>query len=174
MKKYLFVGLFCMSLFLFQSCGSAFTAIVNGGLFEVESSSEEGNGDNSDTSIATSGSCGDNATWSLDSAGLLTISGTGAMTDWDYYTSVPWYDNKSSIKTVLIKSGITSIGEYAFCLCDSLATVTIPDSVTRIGSYAFSYWTSAQTINIETYTSAPSGWDTNWNYNCSATINWGQ
>ena len=28
---------------------------------------------------------------------ILTISGTGAMKDWDYYWDVPWYDQISSI-----------------------------------------------------------------------------
>jgi len=39
--------------------------------------------------VTASGDCGENATWSLDSDGVLTVSGTGVMTD---YTSVatPW------------------------------------------------------------------------------------
>lgn len=36
-----------------------------------------------------SGTCGDNLTWVLDDRGLLTISGTGEMLDYDYYDS-PW------------------------------------------------------------------------------------
>ena len=41
------------------------------------------------------------------------------------------------IQNVRVGSGITSIGDYAFYFCCSLANITIPDSVTSIGSYAF-------------------------------------
>ena len=58
-----------------------------------------------------SGSCGDNVNYSLDtSTGLLSITGTGAMNNYDSYSSVPWYSNRSYIKTVEISDGVTSIG----------------------------------------------------------------
>ena len=37
----------------------------------------------------TSGSCGENLTWTLDDAGTLTISGTGGMTDYSSYSDTP-------------------------------------------------------------------------------------
>ena len=46
---------------------------------------------------ATSGSCGDNVTWELDTAtGTLTISGSGDMNNYDYYqdNNAPWYSYK--------------------------------------------------------------------------------
>ena len=74
--------------------------------------------------------------WSLDADGILTISGNGTMYDcWDGGT--PWYNNRSSVKTVVIETGVTSIGSYAFYDCISLTSVTIPDSVTSIESNAF-------------------------------------
>ena len=82
-------------------------------------------------SAATSGRCGANLTWMLDDDGTLTISGTGDM--YDYYYDSPFYKN-SSIKSVIIENGITSIGTTAFMQCDSLESVTIPDSVTSIGN----------------------------------------
>ncbi len=91
-----------------------------------------------------SGTCGDNLTWTLDSNGTLTISGTGEMEDWgfapdngDYKTAAPWGECYSSIKIVAINDGVTSIGLAAFFGCSSLTSVTIPDSVTSIGDYAF-------------------------------------
>jgi len=36
-----------------------------------------------------SGTCGDNLTWVLDDEGTLTISGSGAMHYWSYYSNVP-------------------------------------------------------------------------------------
>ena len=98
---------------------------------------------------AYSGKCGDNLTWSLDTdIGVLTISGTGYMYDWSYYSDVPWYSNRSSIKTVVIGDSVTSIGWYAFYNCTGLTSVTIPDSVTSIGDYAFSGCTGLTSVTI--------------------------
>ena len=84
------------------------------------------------------GSCGENVSYSLDtSTGLLSITGTGAMTDYSYSSSAPWYSNKSYIKVVEISDGVTSIGNLAFYECSRLTTVTIPNSVTSIGRNAF-------------------------------------
>ena len=86
----------------------------------------------------TCGKCGDNLNWTLDtSSGSLFISGTGAMTDFRSSYSVPWYFDLPSIQTVIIDSGVTSIGNYAFNTCINLSGVVIPDSVTRIGNNAF-------------------------------------
>ena len=79
-----------------------------------------------------SGTCGTNVNWSLDTeTGLLKITGTGAM------TSYPWSSYKSSIKSVEIAEGVTSIGIWAFSYCSGLTSVTIPNSVTSIGNLAF-------------------------------------
>ncbi len=85
----------------------------------------------------TSGTCGENVTWTFDdSAGTLTISGTGAMNDYDYYNR-PWENYEDNIKKVVINNSVTAIGENAFYDCDSLTSITIPDSVTTIGAFAF-------------------------------------
>ena len=84
----------------------------------------------------TSGKCGENVYWSLDDKGVLTISGTGKMTDYYGENKSPFY-NREDIKSVVIKSGVTSIGDYAFCECSSLKSITIPNSVTSIGDSAF-------------------------------------
>ena len=84
---------------------------------------------------ASSGTCGENLTWTLSSNGTLTISGTGKMTD--FKTSPPWYANKDSIKSVILNKGITHIGNYAFNFHRNLTDVKIPDGVQTIGTYAF-------------------------------------
>ena len=83
---------------------------------------------------AESGWCGDNLTWNLDSAGRLSISGTGNM--WDYYWDdpAPW---GTEIISVTIGNSVTSIGDWAFENCTGLTSVTIPNSVTSIGWCAF-------------------------------------
>ena len=96
--------------------------------------------------LTYSGTCGSNLTWELDtSTGELVINGTGAMSS--YYYS-PWYNYCSSIKSVTIADGVTSIGDRAFDDCTNLASVTIPDSVTSIGDYAFYFATSLENITI--------------------------
>ena len=81
----------------------------------------------------------DNLTWKLDADGTLTISGTGAMKDYDYYNNPsPASQKKDSVKKVVIEDGVTSIRNSAFYDCNSLTSITIPNSVTSIGAYAFS------------------------------------
>ena len=97
------------------------------------------------TMFAQSGTCGDNLTWDLTD-GVLTISGTGAMKDYNYYNSSPWLH--SSITSVTIGNSVTSIGDYAFYYCTNLTSVTIPNSVTSIGDYAFQFCSSLTSVTI--------------------------
>ena len=92
-------------------------------------------------SAATSGTCGDNATWVLDESGTLTISGTGDM--WDY--SFCFNEN---IKNVVIEDNITSVGSCAFEGCYELANATIGKNVNKIGRSAFIRCTGLKTIII--------------------------
>ncbi len=90
-----------------------------------------------------SGECGAdgaNVTWKLDTeTGLLEISGTGAMENYyGYYSSSPWLNYCTSITSLTIGDGVTSIGDYAFSDCSGLTSVTIPESVQTIGDGAFS------------------------------------
>ncbi|MCD8133911.1 MAG: leucine-rich repeat domain-containing protein, partial [Clostridiales bacterium] len=98
---------------------------------------------------ATSGTCGENVTWTLDTdTGVLTISGTGDMADWSTRSDVPWYSYRRSISAVTIDEGVTSIGIYAFYHCTGLTDVTIPDSVTTIGDRAFYNCTGLTSVTI--------------------------
>jgi hypothetical protein len=45
----------------------------------------------------------------------------------------------TSVRSVIIPSGVTNIGPYAFDECYDLTTLTIPASVTNIEAYAFEY-----------------------------------
>ena len=99
-------------------------------------------------SAATSGTCGDNLSWSYNSSTYtLTITGSGEMTDWNY-SDVPWYSYRSSIKSVSLPDGLTSIGNYAFAYCTGLTSITIPDSVTSIGEDAFSGCSGLTSVTI--------------------------
>ena len=67
----------------------------------------------------------DNLTWTLDADGTLTISGTGAMKDYNAAENLsPAYMN-SDVKKVVIEDGVTSIGYGAFSECSSLKTISL-------------------------------------------------
>lgn len=91
---------------------------------------------------ADSGTCGENATWSLDRAtGTLTISGIGEMDDYNpssFGGSAPW--DIKEVKRIEIKDGITHIGSWAFAGGEQVTSIAIPDSVSSIAGYAFSGW----------------------------------
>jgi len=69
--------------------------------------------------------------------GTLTISGTGLMQDWSIWGS-PWMGVKDDIKSVIIHSGVSKIGNHAFIYCSNISSVTIPNTVNTIGNSAFS------------------------------------
>lgn len=99
--------------------------------------------------VVSSGTCGDNLTWTLDDEGTLTISGSGQMSNYDCNDSAPWYSSRSSIKTVIIEEGVTSIGNCAFEDCSSLASITIPKGVTGMGDYTFDGCNNLKCITIQ-------------------------
>lgn len=83
-----------------------------------------------------SGSCGEALTWSLSTAGDLTVSGTGDMADFAA-TGAPWAEYRDQIKLVILGQGVTSIGSSAFQDCKNLETVSLPGSLTALGKAAF-------------------------------------
>ena len=90
----------------------------------------------------------DNLTWTLTADGTLTISGTGAMKDYDYDSNPSPVYNNSDVKKIVIEDGVTSIGNSAFDSCRNLTSVTIPDSVTSIGKDAFEACNSLSSITL--------------------------
>ena len=77
--------------------------------------------------------------WEYDDATrTLTVSGTGAMPDFNSFDDQPWKDVREKIKTVVIETGVTSIGNRAFTGCEVLTSVTLPESgLETIGEKAF-------------------------------------
>lgn len=86
--------------------------------------------------------CGSNLTWGVDENGTLTISGTGAMTDYAYSPRAPWYGYRTRITAVVVEAGVTSIGSFAFNDCSHITTVTLPAELTAVANYAFDSCTS--------------------------------
>lgn len=94
------------------------------------------------------GSCGGELSWDLGEDGCLTISGIGAMTDFDYENPAPWLEYSESITRVVIGDGVTSVGACAFQECMNLQTVQLGSNVATIGEYAFHMCTSLESINL--------------------------
>jgi len=73
---------------------------------------------------------GDVVSYSLSDDGTLTVRGNGDIAD-------SLFLNNKDIRNVVIKSGITGIGDRCFDQCVNLASVSIPSTVTEIGESAF-------------------------------------
>ena len=100
------------------------------------------------TTMEASGTCGDNVTWTLDDSGTLTIRGTGPMGDYAASNKEPWYIYQDEITSVVVTSGVTAIGKYAFSKCSDLYDVTIEDGVKSIGSSAFEGCSRLTTVTM--------------------------
>ncbi len=88
--------------------------------------------------VTVTGHCGVDIQYTLDvSAGILTISGKGDMADYGQMADTPWFDYRNSIKEIVVKEAVTSIGNAAFSGCESLEKVSLPDSLKEIGIGAF-------------------------------------
>ena len=113
----------------------------------------------------TNGTCGDNdapeaVTWSFNMVtGTLTISGTGAMADYESAVATPWNSWATDITSIILGEGVTRIGNYAFCGLplksilpqsnssqsrtradggDEPVASVLPDGLITIGNYALS------------------------------------
>lgn len=91
-------------------------------------------------SSGTTGSC----TWELVGTSL-TISGEGAMANYDWGSGKPW---GTSITSVTVEEGVNTIGDLAFSRCSDLAIVVIPDSVVTIGESSFSNCTGLVSVSF--------------------------
>jgi uncharacterized protein YjdB/uncharacterized protein YkwD len=88
-----------------------------------------------------------NLSWKLVD-GVLTITGSGSMTDFSD-TAVPgWNDFRADITSVVVENGVTNIGRRAFNGCTGLTEVSLPESVKEIGAEAFYGCTSLTTVTL--------------------------
>lgn len=94
----------------------------------------------------TSNKCGDNLTWSLKD-GVLTISGSGAMTEYAAHADVPWYDDRANITKIIFEGNVTTIGNNAFRGL-AITEVSLPSTIYAIGKHSFREYASLTEITI--------------------------
>ena len=92
-----------------------------------------------------------NLSWTLSDAGELVVAGTGDIADMSEGSSEAWRPYKDQIKTLVISTGITGVGDNTFSNCANLTSVLIPDEVKRIGSKAFYQCTSLISMSKSSY-----------------------
>ena len=122
------------------------------------------------TTAATEGDFGVNNClhWKVTStftSKTLTITGSGAMPDFDFPKGnlAPWWnyealgmnalseidiDIKGKLKTVIIGEGVTNVSDYALFFLPAATHVTLPDSVTRIGRYGIAMCSKLTGLSI--------------------------
>lgn len=94
-----------------------------------------------------SGSCGSDLTWTYSGNQLL-ISGTGNMTSFTSGSLAPWNSYRDSITKVVVESGVTSIGSYAFSGFSKIVDLELPSSLKTIGEYSFNGCTGISELTI--------------------------
>ena len=122
------------------------------------------------TTAATSGDFGENNClhWEVStgvfSGKTLTISGTGAMPNFDFPHGnlAPWWNYdalgmltsfgnfklEGELKKVVIKDGVTNVGDYALFFLPAATQVTLPGSVTSIGRYGIAMCSKLTGLSI--------------------------
>ena len=119
---------------------------------------------------ATSGDFGENNClhWEVSTGVLsgktLTISGTGAMPDFDFPNGnlAPWWNYEAlgmltsfgnfklegELKKVVIKDGVTNVSNYALFFLPAATQITLPESVTSIGRYGIALCAKLKGISL--------------------------
>jgi len=119
---------------------------------------------------ATSGDFGVNNClhWEVSTGGLsgktLTISGTGAMPDFNFPEGnlAPWWNYEAlgmltsfgnfklegELKKVVIKDGVTNVSNYALFFLPAATQITLPESVTSIGRYGIALCAKLKGISL--------------------------
>ena len=103
------------------------------------------------------GDQGDNVHWrfqvdhdGLTPKGILLISGTGDMRNYNHVWAdqQPWKSYTQEINSIIVESGVKSIGVNAFKSCGNLESVSLPDGLENISCYAFSDCKKIEYISI--------------------------
>lgn len=91
----------------------------------------------------------DSITWSFDSSdGHLFLSGSGDMLEREKTSDYEWYGFRSSIKSLTIGEGVTSVGANAFTGFVNLGEIIVGKDVKKIGDNSFAGCAKLSLINF--------------------------
>jgi len=94
------------------------------------------------------GTCGDNLKWVLTCDGELIITGSGAMTDFNYNNRAPWTAFNSLIKSVSLPNGLTHVGAWSIYQIEGVKSIVIPEGVTSIGYVGFAGCRNLESVSL--------------------------
>lgn len=89
-----------------------------------------------DLSYIDGGRCGDNLYWVINDEGAFRIYGTGPMTQWTWTSQIPWNNYISSITSLVIEEGATSLYQEAF-KGTKITELELPSTMENVGDRAF-------------------------------------
>ncbi len=89
----------------------------------------------------------DNIKWSFDN-GVLTVWGSGEMKDYQKTDKRPWDEHIDDAKKLVIKDGITSVGDWSFARFNGLEEIEFPNTINLIGERAFYGCQGVDYINL--------------------------
>ena len=98
--------------------------------------------------LVDSGTWGNNLEWMLDKQGVLTVSGSGNMDDFDGSSTNAWLKHQGDITSLVVQDGVTSVGSDAFFRCTNLISVSFPNSLKTIRKHSFFGCTNLESITI--------------------------
>ena len=97
--------------------------------------------------IVNQGATG-NCNWVVTTDSVLTISGSGAMADYEQEKDAPWYEHRHAVKSIVVGNEVTAIGKRAFSHCINMTSVVIGNSVATIGNSAFYHCRNLQSVTV--------------------------
>ncbi len=107
-----------------------------------------------ETKSGECGADGSSVSWVLNiKTGVLQISGAGSIADYSATATVgnnaaPWRSYADSVKSIIIKEGITKVGKNAFAGLIELKSLTLPDGLEKIDENSFLYCSSLDSLEI--------------------------
>ncbi|MBR6617695.1 MAG: leucine-rich repeat protein, partial [Oscillospiraceae bacterium] len=94
---------------------------------------------------AASGTCGDSLSWSLVD-GVLTISGSGEMTEYDDQTDAPWYSDRNSVTSIVIGKDVTKIASDIFASYPNIVSYSVEAGNTSYASESGVLYNADKTV----------------------------
>lgn len=138
MKKCVGLLLVAMMSLTITACGERLDTIRDDPQTKADNRKTETTETSTNWMQIANGSCTDTITWTLDSDGVLMLSGTGEISDYEKgANNQPWADYRNNITVLVIKDGVTRIGDRAFQGCKYMESAVIGKEVASIGEWAF-------------------------------------